>query len=98
MLDRKRKSRSSEAGFSLIELLTAMSITLAVASIASTLLASSLNIRTHENARTDSIADVQRALNTMAREIAIGGYGFDTTTNGLVVGDSDSSSIRVRSN
>jgi prepilin-type N-terminal cleavage/methylation domain-containing protein len=98
MPEGKRGLRSSEAGFSLIELLCAMSVTLAVASIASTLLASSLNIRTHENARTDSIADVQRALNTMAREIAIGGYGFDANSNGIVVGDSDASSVRVRSN
>ncbi|HVQ37779.1 MAG TPA: hypothetical protein VMS31_09610 [Pyrinomonadaceae bacterium] len=34
----------------------------------------------------------------MTREIAIGGYGFDPSSNGLVVGDSDASSIRVRSN
>jgi len=69
-----------------------------LAGLASTLLAASLKMRTRENARTDSIADVQRALNIMAREIAIGGYGFDTNSNGLVVGDSDAVSIRVRSN
>lgn len=91
-------SRTSERGFSLIELLIAMTITLVVAGLASTLLAASLSIRTRENARTDSIADVQRALHIMAREIAIGGYGFDTNSNGLVVGDSDTASIRVRSN
>jgi hypothetical protein len=34
----------------------------------------------------------------MSRELAIGGFGFDTTTNGLVVGDCDKFSIRVRSN
>ena len=34
----------------------------------------------------------------MTREIAIGGYGFDPASNGLVSGDCDDSSIRVRSN
>ncbi len=34
----------------------------------------------------------------MSREIAIGGYGFNTADNGLVVGDCDGSTIRVRSN
>lgn len=95
---RNHNSRTSETGFSLIELLISMTVTLVVAGLASTLLAASLNMRTRENARTDSIADVQRALNIMAREIAIGGYGFDTNSNGLVVGDSDAASIRVRSN
>lgn len=95
---RNHDSRTSETGFSLLELLISMTVTLVVAGLASTLLAASLNMRTRENARTDSIADVQRALNIMAREIAIGGYGFDTNSNGLVVGDSDAASIRVRSN
>jgi prepilin-type N-terminal cleavage/methylation domain-containing protein len=98
MLYRNHDSRTSERGFSLIELLIAMTVTLVVAGLASTLLAASLKMRTRENARTDSIADVQRALNIMAREIAIGGYGFDANSNGLVVGDSDAVSIRVRSN
>lgn len=92
------KDKRTQAGFSLIELLIAMTITLGVTAIAATMLATSLNVRTRENARTDSIADVQRALNTMVRELAIGGYGFDSPSNGLVVGDCDNSSIRVRSN
>lgn len=98
MLDQKRENKSSEAGFSLIELLIAMTITIVITGIASTLLATSFNIRTRENARTDSIADVQRGLNIMTREIGIGGYGFDTASNGLVSGDCDNNSVRVRSN
>ncbi|MGI9168304.1 MAG: PulJ/GspJ family protein [Pyrinomonadaceae bacterium] len=94
----KAESRTSEKGFSLIEMLIAMTVTLVVAGLASTLLATSLNISTRENARTDSIADVQRGLNIMAREISIGGYGFDVNSNGIVAGDSDAASIRVRSN
>lgn len=87
-----------QTGFSLLELLIGMTITLAIMGIASTLLATSFNVRNREHSRTDSIADVQRALNIMSREIAIGGYGFNTADNGLVVGDCDGSTIRVRSN
>ena len=98
MADAKAAKRGSQRGFSLIELLIAMAITLVILGIASTLLATSFKIRTRENARTESIADVQRALNIMSREIAIGGYGFDPAGNGLVVVDCDASSLRVRSN
>ena len=98
MVDQKSKKVSSDRGFSLAEFLVAMTITLVILGIASTLLATSFHVRTREQSRTDSIADVQRALNVMSRELAIGGFGFDTTSNGLVVGDSDKFSIRVRSN
>lgn len=98
MFDPKAAKKDPESGFSLVELLIAMSISLVIMGAASTLLSTSFKIRSRENARTDSIADVQRALNIMAREVAIGGYGFDPSSNGLVVGDSDASSIRVRSN
>ena len=88
----------SQSGFSLLELLIGMTVTLVIMSIASTLLATSFNVRNREHSRTDSIADVQRALNIMSRELAIGGYGFNDADNGLVVGDCDGSTIRVRSN
>ncbi len=83
-------------GFSLVELLIAMTITLAIMAIASTLLASSLNIRTRENQRTEALADAQRGLNSMTREIANSGYGLNG--NGIVQSDSISTSIRVRAN
>jgi prepilin-type N-terminal cleavage/methylation domain-containing protein len=91
-------SNPSESGFSLLELLIGMTITLVIMTIASTLLATSFNVRNREHSRTDSIADVQRALNIMTREIAIGGYGFNNADNGLVAGDCDAGTIRVRSN
>jgi prepilin-type N-terminal cleavage/methylation domain-containing protein len=87
---------SNAAGFSLPELMIAMTITLVVMAIASTLLASSLNIRSRENQRTEAIADAQRALNIMTREIANSGYGLND--NGIVSSDSSVTSIRVRAN
>ena len=83
-----------ESGFSLVELCIALTVTLVIMAIASTLLASSFNVRRRENQRSTALADAQRALNIMSREIANSGYGLGT--NGIVTGDSGASSIRVR--
>lgn len=87
---------STSSGFSLLELLIAMTITLAVMAAASTLLATSLRTRARENQRSNALAAAQRALNIMSREIGNSGYGL--TDNGIVVADSDDDSIRVRAN
>ena len=92
------KQNTTASGFSLLELIIAMTITIAVMAAASTLLATSFKIRSREDSRTDSIADVQRAMNVMSREIAIGGFGFDSVSNGLVAEDCTASTLRVRSN
>ena len=93
---RRHQLVSSSSGFSLLELLIAMTITLAVMAAASTLLATSLRTRTRENQRSNALAAAQRALNIMSREIGNSGYGL--TDNGIVVADSDDDSIRVRAN
>ncbi len=80
----------------MLELLIAMTITLAMMTAASTLLATSLRTRTRENLRSDALASAQRALNIMSREIGNAGYGL--TDNGLVVADSTTDSIRIRAN
>lgn len=85
-----------QSGFSLVELVIAMTISLVIMTIASTLLASSFQIRTRENQRSSAIADAQQALNILSREIANAGYGL--STNGIVTGgDSGATSIRIRS-
>jgi Tfp pilus assembly protein PilW len=99
----KPDSGKKEAGFSLIELLVAMCITIVIACLASNLLAGSFKIRAREDRRSDAIADVQRALNIMTREIANAGYSLPSglptvSSNGLVAGDCDSESIRLVSN
>jgi prepilin-type N-terminal cleavage/methylation domain-containing protein len=86
----------NEAGFSLIELLIAMTVTLVIASVASSLIGSSFRIRAREDKRSDAVADAQRALNIVTREIANSGFGL--LDNGLVVGDTNSTSIRFRAN
>ena len=95
------KSKQTEAGFSLIELIIAMTITLVVLGIATTLIAQSLNVRARANDNVDALADAERALNIMSREIAQA--GFNLTDNGIVAADSvtdanGNSTIRIRAN
>jgi len=97
MLNNESKiTKSEQGGFSILELLITMIVTLAILVAASTLLASSLRTRTRENARSDALAAAQRALNIMSREISNSGYGL--SDNGIVVADSAADSIRVRAN
>src|SRR6266436_500721 len=87
---------SPAAGFSLIELMIGMAITLVLAGLAAALIASSFNVRSRENQKSAGLADAQRALNGMTREIANTGFGL--SNNGLVASESSSTSIRVRAN
>jgi prepilin-type N-terminal cleavage/methylation domain-containing protein len=97
MQHREPKTRDyKQAGFSLLELLIAMTVTLAVMVAASTLLGTSLRTRARENVRSNALASVQRALSIMSREISNSGYGL--TDNGIVVADSTVNSIRTRAN
>lgn len=95
MKEQKRKG-GGESGFSLVELMIAMTVTLAITAISTTLIAGSFKTRTRENQKSDALSDAQRALYVMSREIANSGFGL--TGNGIVAADSTSSSIRVRAN
>ena len=88
--------KNTSGGFSLLELLIAMGITLAMMTAAATLLANALRVRSRENQKSDALADTQRALNIMSREIA--NAGFNMTGNGIVGADSGLHEIRIRSN
>jgi type II secretory pathway pseudopilin PulG len=89
-------NKNTSGGFSLLELLIAMVITMALMTAATTLLANALRIRSRENQKSDALADTQRALNIMSREIA--NAGFNMTGNGIVAADSSLNEIRVRAN
>lgn len=92
----QKSQKQGNAGFSLLELLIAMSLTIGMLGMAATALTSGFRIREREESVTDAVADAQRALNIMSREI--GNAGFNLSTNGIVPGDSDGNSIRIRSN
>ena len=92
-----------QSGFSLFELIIAMGITVTIMALSSSLLAGSFNVRSREDRKSDAIADVQRALNIMTREISNSGMKLpsglpNVSGNGVVAGDSDSESIRIVSN
>ena len=92
-----------EAGFSMIELIIAMAVTLTIMGLATTLLATGFNSRSREDRKSDAIADVQRALNIMTREISNSGMKLPSSlpgisSNGIVAGDTNSDSIRIVSN
>jgi len=95
MKEQERKG-GRESGFSLVELMVAMAVTLTITAMASTLISGSFKARTRENQKSDALADAQRALYVMSREIANSGFGL--TGNGVVTADSTSNSIRVRAN
>lgn len=96
MRHRRQTRRKGEAGFSLIELMIAMGLTMVVMTLASTALISLFNVKTRQNRRSEALADSQRTLDLMTREVANAGFGL--LDNGIVPQDSNASSIRVRSN
>ena len=95
-MDQQQHKRSTMAGFSLIEMLIAMTVTIVLLGASMTLLAEGFKIRGRAESMSDAAADAQRALNIMSREIA--NAGFNLTTNGIVAGDSDLTHLRIRSN
>jgi type II secretory pathway pseudopilin PulG len=93
----------NEAGFSLIELIIAMGITITILGLSCSLLAAGFNMRSREDRKSDAIADVQRALNIMTREISNAGLKLPSGlgaigSNGIVTNDSDNDELRVVSN
>ena len=99
----KIQRAKNEDGFSLFELIIAMGVMLTIMGLATTLLAGSFRFRTREDNKSDGIADVQRALNIMTREISNSGLRLPISlgsvgNNGIVTNDSDSQSLRFVSN
>lgn len=96
MQDSTPQAGGRERGFSLLELLFAMTVTMVVTVLASNLIAGALKTRTRENQRSEALADAQRAVYVMSREIASTGFGL--TGNGIVGSESNATAIRVRAN
>lgn len=94
---------NNQSGFSLLEMIVAMGITIVMMTLATTLLAGGFRIRSREDRKSDAVADVQRALNIMTREIANAGLKLPSglpkvASNGVVTDDSDNQSLRIVSN
>lgn len=92
----KKFARKNNAGFSLLELVIAMTITLALMAMAGAIFSHSVGTREAETQRTQAIVAAQNALNLISREVANSGYGL--TDNGIVTADSDNQKLHFRSN
>ncbi len=92
----KIRKNNKTAGFSLIELLIAMTVTIVLLGIVSTLFSGVMSTRKRESSRTDALTAAQAALNVMSREVSNSGYGLNN--NGLITGDSTTQKIHFRSN
>lgn len=92
----KKVNSSKNEGFSLIELMIAMGVTLLLMGVATTLFAGALGTRSRESRKTDALTSARAALNVISREISNSGYGL--TTNGIVTSDSGAQKIRFRAN
>ena len=83
-------------GFSLVELIVSLLITLIVLAAAVTVFTGALRTRERQSARTVAITAAQAALTVMSREIGNSGFGLETS--GLVLVDTDIDSLRFRAN
>jgi prepilin-type N-terminal cleavage/methylation domain-containing protein len=97
------RNKKTESGFSLIELVIAMTVMLIMMGVASTLFSKSLSTRLRESRTADALTSAYAALNVMSREIGNGGFGLlnpasGLASNGIVLADSNDQQIHIRSN
>lgn len=92
----KKAGIENNQGFSLIELLIAMTVTLVLMGLVTTLFGSAMGTRARESRKTDALTSARAALGAISREIANSGYGL--TNNGLVTTDSGTGKIHFRAN
>jgi type II secretory pathway pseudopilin PulG len=99
----KLDKRTNAAGFSIIELIIAMTVMLLALGIVSSLISWSFSVKARESRTADALATAQAALSVISREISNAGFGLyddvtDVAHNGIVLDDSNNQQIRVRSN
>lgn len=92
----KNQNREKSDGFSLIELLLVMTITLVVLGLTASMFGAAMATRARESSRTDAITSAQAALNIISREISNSGYGLEN--NGIVLADSNNKRLHIRAN
>lgn len=99
----KRKAKKNIAGFSIIELMIAMTVMLLSLGIVSSLISWTFSVKARESRTADALSTAQAAISVISREISNSGFGLyneenDEANNGIVLSDSDDHTIRVRSN
>lgn len=101
----KKVINNRNKGFSLVELMIAMTITLLLLGLVSGLFSRALGTRARESRRTDALTSAQAALNVMSHEISNAGYGIlyldngtEFPSNGIIAADSTDRRIHFRAN
>jgi Tfp pilus assembly protein PilW len=84
-------------GYTLVELLLSLTISLIILGAAVAVYTASLKTRERESGRVDAITSAQAALSVMSREIGNSGFGL-FQNNGLVLLDCGAKKIRFRTN
>ena len=87
---------SAQSGFSLVEMLIALTVTLVIVSIAFFLLAQSFNRKARNDKEADALSDADQAMSWISREVTNSGFGL--SSNGLVSADCTYNKIRIRAN
>lgn len=93
---RSKTERTGEDGYSLPELITAVTISLIILGAVVAAFSGALRTRERQSSKTDAITSTQAAINIVSREVSNSGYGL--TTNGIVIADSNTKRIHFRSN
>ena len=99
-----KRTAKTNSGFSILELMIAMTLMLLALGIVSSLLANAMSVRARESRTADALTTAQAALGVMSREIANSGFGVyenslsRTAHNGIVFDDSNATKIRIRAN
>ncbi len=103
-----QKEKRKQAGFSLLELMIAMTVMLMLLAVVSQLLSGTMSVRARESRKTDALTSAQAALNILSREISNAGYGIGTCAvadcsvmtgnNGIILADSNANRLHFRAN
>lgn len=97
-----KQVKKGSDGFSMIELMIAMTIMLGLLALVSGIFARALSTRQFESSRTDALTSAQAALNVISREVANSGYGLtepdNSASNGLVLNDCTNKRLHLRAN
>lgn len=94
-LDPQQQQSTRQSGFSLLELMVAMTITLILTGLAFSLLAATLRQKSRATKETAAISDANQSLSWLTSEIMNAGFGL--STNGIC-SDSTEEKIHIRAN
>lgn len=92
----KKLAKKNQLGFSVLELMLAMTMILIVLGLIGSLFSRSITTRQRESSRTDALTAAQAAINVISREVANSGYGL--VDNGIISADSTLKQLHFRAN